>query len=129
METVRSLRSKLEDDLVRIHEMLAQATSNSLFVLNEIFFATTLQDALFLSKEIMRRLLDLDVIGVWVTFLDELTSWEEKTVSMVAMVDPHDPAIRTFQIVRKDADGLAYARSLAYKHRLTYAQIRERVHK
>jgi DNA mismatch repair protein MutS len=128
VETVRSLRSKLEDDLVRIHEMLAQATPNSLFVLNEIFFSTTLQDALFLSKEIMRRLLDLDVIGVWVTFLDELASFGEKTVSMVAMVDPHDPAIRTFQIVRKAADGLAYARSLAYKHRLTYAQIRERIH-
>ena len=75
----------------------------------------------------MARLTDLDVLGVWVTFLDELASLSEKMVSMVASVDPNDPVRRTFQIIRKPADGLAYALSLARKHGLSREQLQERI--
>ncbi len=126
-EEVSTHRGKLEDDLYRIHRMFLQASPKSLFILNEIFTSTTLEDALFLSKEIMTRLLKLDVLCAWVTFLDELASFSETTVSMVAQVDPADPSIRTFRVVRRKADGLSYALSLAQKYRLTYSQIRDRL--
>ena len=126
-EDISNLRGKLEDDLIRIHDILQHATPESIVVLNEVFASTTVKDAILLSKAIMERLMELDLLCIWVTFLDELSSLNEKTVSMVSTVLEEDPTQRTFKIIRKPADGLAYAISLARKHGLTYEQIKERI--
>lgn len=126
-EEMASLHGKLESDVVRIHRILEEATPRSIVIMNELFSSTTLEDAIALSRKIMARISELDLLCVWVTFLDELSAFDRKTVSLVAAVVPDNPTLRTFRIERRPADGLSHAVAIAKKYRLTYGQLRERL--
>ncbi len=121
------LAGKLESDLLELQRTLRAATPASIVIMNEVFSSTSLEDARFLGAEVMRKLLELDCLAVFVTFIDELASLAPSVVSMVSMIQPHNPSERTFKVVRGPADGLAYALAIAEKYRLTYPQLLERI--
>ena len=126
-EDLATLRGKFEDELVRIRAVLEQATGNSIVVMNESFASTTLRDALQVGEQVLDRITRLGLLGVYVTFVDELASLNEACVSMVGTVVPDNPAERTYKVVRQRADGLAYAAAIAGKYGLTYQQLKERL--
>ena len=126
-EEIETLRGKFEDELVRIHDILERATGDSVLIMNESFGSTTLRDALLVGAAVVTQIADLEALCVFVTFVDELASLSESTVSMMSTVVPEDPAVRTYKVVRKPADGLAYAAAIADKYQLTYEALRKRI--
>jgi hypothetical protein len=126
-EDATNLSGKLEDDLVRLLGILEQSTGQSVVIMNESVTSTTLDDARLLGRSVLEQMIERDLLCVYVTFIDELASLDEKTVSMVSTVLPDDPATRTFKVVRRAANGLAYAAAIADKHGLTYERIKRRV--
>ena len=126
-ETLSILHGRLEDELVRIHDILSRATAASLIIMNESFSSTTLSDALLIGTEIIERIVKLGCTAVYVSFLDDLAGLNQACVSMVGEVAPDDPARRTFKFTRRPADGLAYAAALATKYGLNHDALLRRI--
>lgn len=126
-EDSTSKGGKLEDDLLRMQAILRRATPDSVVVVNEIFGSTTLHDARLLGSEVLRKVVDLDVLCVYVTFVDELASFGASTVSMVSALESEDPTFRAFKLERRPADGLAHAAALAGKYGVSYERLKMRL--
>ena len=125
-ENIDNFRSKLEDDLFRIHSILEQSTPRSIIVVNEEFSSSTVKDAVVLGRKVLERIEELDALCVYVTFLEELSRLK-KTVSVLSTVSPENPEVRTYKILRRPADGAAYAAAIADRYRLSYDLVKERI--
>jgi DNA mismatch repair protein MutS len=122
-EDIQNLRSRLEDELVRAHDILARVGARSIVIMNESFGGAALQDARTLGKRILERIIQRGALGVYVTFVDELSRLGPETVSMVADVRGDASATRTYKMLRRPSDGRAYALSIAKQYGLDYGSL------
>jgi DNA mismatch repair ATPase MutS len=119
---------RLQEDLFRMKGIIDHTTENSVVIINELFSSTTSLDAFAMGKRILEYFLSLDCIVLYVTHIYELSDINQKTVSLSASVDlSASKADRTYKILRKPADGCAYANSIAEKYHLTFEEIKERI--
>lgn len=121
------LRSRLEDEVTRMAQMLPTISDRSVVILNEMFSSTTFVDARTMSVDVLSAVLAAGAVGVCVTFVDELSTLDPRVVSLVTGIDEHDPTKRTFTVTRGRADGEAHALALATKYGLTHDQLRARI--
>jgi DNA mismatch repair protein MutS len=126
-EQLETTRSHLEDELVHLRNVVERATPATVVVMNESFASTTLRDAAVLGKALLAQLLARGSLCFYVTFVDELASANDATVSLAAAVDPEDPVVHTYRFVRNPPEGLAYAAALAERYGLTYGAVEEQV--
>jgi DNA mismatch repair protein MutS len=126
-DDLRTLQGKLQEELARVRDVLERATPSSVVIMNEAFSSTSGEDAFALGRSVLERLLDLGACTVYVTFVDELASFDPRVASVMATVDPVDGVGRTFRLERRPADGKAHAVALARAHGLTYEQLKRRL--
>ena len=126
-ENTAAHSGQLQDDLLRLRAITQKMTADSILIINEIFASTTLLDALALGRKMMEEITAKGCTAVCVTFLDELAAFDAHTVSMMSTVDEDDPSVRTFKLVRRAADGLAYADYIAKKYDVTYEALTRRL--
>ena len=117
---------RLQEELLRLRDLLGSATDSSLLILNEIFASTSARDGAALGRQMLGRIRGTGCMAVLVTFLGELAE-EPGTVSLVSTVDPADPCRRTFRLERRPPEKMTYAMTLARKHGLSYAQVLRRM--
>ncbi len=118
---------RLQEELVRLKPIMTKVTANSLVIINELFASTTSYDAYTMGKKVLEHFLAKDCVCLYVTHIYELTGISKKTVSLVAAVHSEQDGIRTYKILRKPADGCAYANSIVEKYNLSYSKIKERI--
>jgi len=126
-EHVENLRGKLADDLVRVRSMLERATPQTVLIMNETLNSTTLTDARFLGEKLLDRIARIGARCVYVTFVDDLAAIDDGIVSLVGGVTTGSEEVRTYKIVRRPADGRAYAVALAERYGLTSEQLQGRI--
>lgn len=118
---------RLKEELIRLKNILKDITAGSVVIINELFASTTSHDAFAMGEKILKYFISVDCICLYVTHIHELASISEKVTSLVAAVNTDTKSTRTYKIVRKPADGCAYANSIVEKYNLAYRQIKERI--
>lgn len=126
-ENLDSNTGRLKEELIRLKYILANATANSIIIINELFATTTSHDAYTMGKRILDHFIAADCICLYVTHIHELVQISNKATSLVAAVNHDKGASRTYEVKRKPADGCAYAYSIVDKYQLKYEQIKERL--
>ena len=122
-----TVEGRLEHELNCVKAILDNLTGHSLVVFNELFTSASTVDALSMSRDLMKRLIDGKAVCFVVTHTFELSYDSDRYVSLVATVVEDGSFRRTYRLIRKPADGIAYANSIVGKYKLDYEHIRSRL--
>lgn len=124
---------RLEEEQIRVAEILTDVNEDSLVFLNETFSSTNEQLSLKLSFDLLEELCKIGTFGIFVThqhqLLDKAKIIKGKTkigyLTVVVLDD--EEKTRTFKIVSKCADTQSHARSILEKYGLTRKSLIEKL--
>ncbi|MBO4695795.1 MAG: hypothetical protein J5643_00780 [Lachnospiraceae bacterium] len=125
--TGSTVEGRLEHELGLVKELLGNVTKHSLVIFNELFTSASTVDALSMMRDLLSRLIASGAVCFVVSHTFELAYDSDLYVSLVATVVQDGSFRRTYRLIRKPADGVAYANSIVGKYKLDYEHIRTRL--
>lgn len=120
------MMGKLESELKELRTILDSISSRSIVILNELLSSTSLKDATLIGTEVLKALDRIGALCLYVTFIDDFAGFPF-AVGLVSLVDSSEPEKRTFKLERRNANGNAYALTIARKHGVLKENILERI--
>lgn len=123
------VEGRLEHELNGVSEILSNMTKRSLILFNELFTSAPTVDALTMMRDLLDKILRCGAVCLVVTHTFELAGDSPDYVSLVATVVEDGSYRRTYRIIRKSADGIAYANSIVGKYKLDFQHINYRLNK
>jgi DNA mismatch repair protein MutS len=129
---------RLGDEAKRLSDLFEQATRCSLVLLNESLASTSPGESLYLAQDVVAALRRMGVRAIYTTHLHELAEAIEKIntetpggsrvsswVASLSHAEEH--AQRTYRVVESPPMGRSYAREIAEKYGISYAQLLKRI--
>ncbi|MEE0856493.1 MAG: hypothetical protein U0L58_04265 [Ruminococcus sp.] len=127
---------RLGEESKRLSEIFRLATDRSVMLLNESLATTSVTEGLFIAKDVVRAMCYMGVRTIFNTHMHDLARTVEelnsevecksKAASLVTGV--HDGE-RSFKVSLSEPQGISYAKDIAEKYGVSFAQIKESIDK
>lgn len=125
---------RLGEESKRLSEIFTVATKYSLLLLNESLATTNVAEGLYIAKDVVKSMRYLGVRAIFNTHMHDLArnleevnenvEGDSKVESMVTGVDHGN---RSFKVYITSPEGVSYAKDIAEKYGVTFAQIKKQI--
>ena len=125
---------RLGEESKRLVEIFDMATERSLMLLNESLATTSVTEGLFIAKDVVRAMRYLGVRCIFNTHMhdlarsvDELNAEVEGSSRAVSLVTGVHDGERSFKVSLLPPQGISYAKDIALKYGVSFAQIKDNI--
>ncbi len=125
---------RLGEESKRLSEIFSLATDKSVMLLNESLATTSVTEGLFIAKDVVRAMCYMGVRTIFNTHMHDLARMvdmingevecKSRAASLVTGV--HDGE-RSFKVSLSEPQGISYAKDIAEKYGVSFAQIKESI--
>ena len=120
---------RLGEEAIRIQQVVKEADSKTLILLNETYSTTCASDGLYLAKDLVHVLKNRNASTIFNTHIHELArltpemnQWEGES-DVVSIIMEIVGNKNTFRVLRSEPDTSSYARNIALMYGITYEQM------
>ena len=127
---------RLGEESKRLSEIFSQATEHSAMLLNESLATTSVTEGLFIAKDVVKAMRYMGVRCIFNTHMHDLArsvdalnrEVEGKSAAASLVTGVHDGE-RSFKVSLLPPQGISYAKDIALKYGVSFAQIKEGIDK